>query len=204
MTTVAKMKRLSKDEKNGILMAACISVVSRDGLDRLTTKRVEAESGISERYIFFNFGSKEGLLRETFAFLDRMVVSFIRNSLRRTEGDKDNGGRLLQLWDDLWEMFADNPERLRFYIRYEYSTYFEDISRNDHNSILVPLFEATKNMFKPDVPHDELMRQAFMMLLTSAMRALNSPISMRDGIRDRSGRQALDAIRSGLAGPTAF
>lgn len=184
-------------------MAACISVVSRDGLDRLTTKRVEAESGISERYIFFNFGSKEGLLRETFAFLDRMVASFIMNSLRKTEGNPDNGARLLQLWEDLWEMFADNPERLRFYIRYEYSTYFEDISRADHNAILAPLFEASKDMFKPGVPHDELLKQAFMMLLTSAMRALNSPIPMRDGIRDRSGKQALDAIRSGIAGQTA-
>lgn len=72
------------------LISAVIRFVSREGLENLTTRGIATESGVSERYIFLYFGTKDELLTQTFESLDielfSQIAGYIKSAITEGKG----------------------------------------------------------------------------------------------------------------------
>jgi TetR/AcrR family transcriptional regulator, regulator of biofilm formation and stress response len=67
IVTVGRHRRARGDAREAIL-AAALQVVAREGIDRVTHRRVAAEAGVSPGSTTHHFASREDLLREAFRF----------------------------------------------------------------------------------------------------------------------------------------
>jgi AcrR family transcriptional regulator len=131
--------KAAEDERKDQLLEAAFGVATREGLDRLTVRRVAAEAGLSHGLVHFHFRTKERLL---LALLDRLLertsvlelgpesadvaspldrlVGLLRQEMLRLSSDRAR----IHLFFDFWLMGTRN-RRVRARIRGQLERYRE-------------------------------------------------------------------------------
>ena len=192
-------KQNKKNEKKNALTAATIRFISREGLERLTTKSVEAESGISERYIFLYFSSKDGLLQQTFDQVEKEMAANLCSCIRTAkETCTDNESLLRQAWAGHWKYIISRPNHTRFYIRYFYSEQFERFSREDHSKNTGAVKDLLLPLFKDGDQAEDLLRYAFTTMLSSALAAITGTGSSPAELCERIFRMIFQSMKDQL------
>lgn len=131
--------KAGEEERQEQILAAAMTVATREGLEGLTVRRVAAEAGLSHGLVHFHFKSKarllvallDRLLDRTAAFevgpeimaiespLDRLLA-LLRKEMGRLTSDRDN----IHLFFDFWLMGTRQP-RIRARMRAELERYRE-------------------------------------------------------------------------------
>lgn len=189
-----------QNEKRDALISAVIRLVSREGLESLTTKGIEKESGISERYIFLYFGTKEGLLVQTFDSLDLELYSLFVTALKKAIADEPRKEQCLhKAWVDIWNTITGDMDKTRFFIRYYYSEQFERLSRKSHEKnseefgkLVAPMFTAKSNA-------EDCRRYVFTSLLSAALASSRSTPDENKRSCERTFRYLYDSMKNHLA-----
>ncbi|GEM_PF-444398 len=164
-----------KNEKKEALLNAVIKVTSRDGLERLTTKSVEAESGCSERYIFLYFGSKDAMLTQTFDRVEMRFLNAIAAAFRESVSkEKGTEAFLRRVWYAGWKELSDNPDETKFFIRYFFSEQFVRFSRENHEKNTEPVVNMFAPLFLEGHDARDSIRYVLMSMLSSSLTAINS------------------------------
>ena len=152
------------------LMDATVKIVAEDGLEKLTTRSIASECDLHDAYIYRYFIDKDDLLKRTFLREDKLLNDIILERIRNTNLDELHFREKLELmWMDTWDLFIDNPDKCKFYVRYYYSTNFQDAidEYKEGNKELISTF---KTFFKTDLDVEMLYHYNIDTLLHMAMR----------------------------------
>jgi TetR/AcrR family transcriptional regulator len=85
------------------LFAATLTLVGSKGMAGLTVDDIAAEAGVAKGTVYYNFGSKDGLIEE----LLRYGVDLLADRLRKAEGATDAADTLALLVDGALAFFAE-------------------------------------------------------------------------------------------------
>ncbi|MBR5516754.1 MAG: TetR/AcrR family transcriptional regulator [Firmicutes bacterium] len=152
------------------LMDATISVVARDGIEKLTTRSIASECELHDTYIYRYFIDKDDLLKRTFLREDKLLNNIMLERINNTDLEGLHFRDKLELiWMDAWNLFMDNPDKCKFYVRYYYSEYFQDTvdEYRAENKALMNLF---RSFFDIDTDVSMLYHYNIDTLLHMAMR----------------------------------
>jgi len=181
-------------------MVATMNVIAREGLERLTTKSVESESNISERYIFLLYGNKDALLKQTFDTIEKTYVAVLCSEFRKAfETETKTEVILHRAWLANWKYATGNPVMTKFYIRYYYSEQFERYSKEDHSRNLAPLLEIVRPMFADRKYADDTLGYIFTTMLSSALASITGTQSSDEVLSERIFRMLFQSIKDQLA-----
>lgn len=78
-------RRLKKAERREQLLDAAMTLVRREGVDRLTLARVAEEAGVTKPVVYEHFGDRNGLLLALYAAFDQTQVAELRQALAGAE-----------------------------------------------------------------------------------------------------------------------
>ena len=151
-------------------MDATISVVARDGIEKLTTRSIASECELHDTYIYRYFIDKDDLLKRTFLREDKLLNNIMLERINNTDLEGLHFRDKLELiWMDAWNLFMDNPDKCKFYVRYYYSEYFQDTvdEYRAENKALMNLF---RSFFDIDTDVSMLYHYNIDTLLHMAMR----------------------------------
>jgi AcrR family transcriptional regulator len=87
------------------LFAATLTLVGTKGMATLTVDDIAAEAGVAKGTVYYNFGSKDGLIEE----LLRYGVGLLADRLRKAEAATEASDTLALLVDGLLGFFAEYP-----------------------------------------------------------------------------------------------
>ncbi len=139
------------------LMDATISVVARDGLDKLTTRSIASECELHDTYIYRYFLDKDDLLKRTFMREDKRMIDLMLDSVSKANLEElDFKESLRLLWMPAWEYLIDHPDVCKFYARYYYSVHFEKDALEDFKENNKSLKNKFKSIFSLDKDVDFL------------------------------------------------
>ena len=152
------------------LMDSTVKIVARDGLDKLTTRSIASECGLHDTYIYRYFLDKEDLLMRTFLREDKALTNHMLEQIRGADLEGTHFREKLELiWIPTWRLLIENPEMCKFYVRYYYSTYFEDATeefRHENREIM----DVFKKFFDADFDVEMLYHYNIDTMLHMAMR----------------------------------
>ena len=152
------------------LMDATVKVVARDGLEKLTTRSIANECELHDTYIYRYFLDKEDLLKRTFLREDKLLNDIIFERIRNTDLEGLHFREKFELiWMDAWDLFIENPDKCKFYVRYYFSLYFQDTVR-EYKEGNKELMEIFKSFFDIDTDVAMLYHYNIDTLLHMAMR----------------------------------
>ena len=110
---------------------AAIKTVAEVGIENTHTKDVAALAGFSEATLFRLFGSKEGLLRDTFLYIDKRVSDILsKSALFKNSGNLPLMDAIHEIWKKEYRYLLDNKDHTIFLIRYRYSSLYTPEVRN--------------------------------------------------------------------------
>lgn len=152
---------------------SAVRVVARDGLEKATTKAIDAEAGLNEAYIYKCFSGKDDLLSNAFRQEDENFAALLRNTLpvMRMAGLTWNE-RVFQLWKLSLEFILEKESDCLFYLRYYYSANCRIYACDTHLKCFHALIERTKPTLKPGTNVDMLVHQIFNIMLAFASRVM--------------------------------
>ena len=133
------------------LIEGAIHVISRDGLDKASTKQISLETGLNEAYIYRCFRDKEDLLIQMYNMLDEELMakttSYI-DVMSMTGIDFETRCRVY--FFAVWKFLIENEDRCLAYTRYYYSPYFVKYSAKGHEERFSPLVDRFRRAFKDE------------------------------------------------------
>ncbi|MBR6682550.1 MAG: TetR/AcrR family transcriptional regulator [Clostridia bacterium] len=142
---------MKQDEMRRKLIDGAIHVISRDGLDKASTKHISLETGLNEAYIYRYFRDKEDLFIQMYNQLDEELLakatSYI-DVMGMTAIDFETRCRVY--FFAFWKFLIDNEDRCLAYIRYYYSPYFVKYSAKGHEERFSPLVDRFRKAFKTE------------------------------------------------------
>jgi len=142
---------MKQDEMRRKLIDGAIHVISRDGLDKASTKHISLETGLNEAYIYRYFRDKEDLFIQMYNQLDEELLakatSYI-DVMGMTAIDFETRCRVY--FFAFWKFLIDNEDRCLAYIRYYYSPYFVKYSAKGHEERFSPLVDMFRKAFKTE------------------------------------------------------
>ena len=134
-----------------ILIDRAITVLGSAGMDKVTTKAIVADTGISEVYIYRNFANKEDLLAKAFDKLDEELAAKVALHLHvmyiHSMGYQD---RCRYFFAAVWELLLQDQVKCAAFIRYFYSPYFTKYSAESHRERFDPVVVKFRDAFKED------------------------------------------------------
>ncbi len=80
------LTRMSTKDRREQFVEAAIKIMSREGLDRATTRRIAAEAGTPHGMFHYAFRDKNELLTEVVAALTRQIENILRDAIDPTRG----------------------------------------------------------------------------------------------------------------------
>lgn len=134
-----------------LLIDRAITVLGTAGMDKVTTKAIVADTGISEVYIYRHFANKEDLLTKAFEKLDEELaqkaamhvhVMYVQSMPYRA--------RCQFFFTAVWELLLQNQIKCAAFVRYYYSPYFEKYSAQAHRERFDPLVSKFQDAFRED------------------------------------------------------
>lgn len=129
---------MTREEMRFTLLDSTVKTIEQLGLDKATTRNISRRANLNEAYIYRIFNDKEDLFKETFAQLDREMVTFLQNELESVaEEETDLEAKYRPLFFAFWKYLLDNKGKCLCFIRYYFSPYFKKYSLEDHRELLV-------------------------------------------------------------------
>lgn len=138
---------MKQEEIRHALIEGAIRSIAENGLDKTTTKALAtAAGGYNEVYIYRLFDGKEDLLAKAFSTLDEELLQATTKLMPLLSAeDTPLRERFWAAFCSLWMFMHGNRERCLAYIRYYYSSYFEQYSTEEHRL----RFESFVNQIRP-------------------------------------------------------
>lgn len=170
------MKR--REEVRMLLLRSAVRVVTRDGLERTTTKSLAREAGVNETYIYRCFKNKEDLLRAVLRQEDSAFVEFVLTRLPvLRDASLDWRERCWRLWEPTWEFILRKPDDCVFYIRYYYSANFRRYAMEEHERLFDEIRDEIAPVFLLGRRTSVLLHQLFETMLSFAYRVMNGELA---------------------------
>ena len=169
-----------------LLINNAIHLIADGGFEKATVKALSTCGGdlpgfkMNDVYIYRLFGSKEDLYRAAFARLDSELFHNVRKMLRAANeevGSSDQKVLIFTFLDNLWDYITHDQERCRCYVRYMYSVYFNDVSREAHNELFSGIIEELSPAFKEEADVTAIIHSAFTSLFDFAIRKFNGDLN---------------------------
>lgn len=130
------------------LIDSTVRVIARDGLDKASVRTISSDCQVPNPYIYQFFKDKDDLLISTFTREDTKLAdefSRVFSSVHSLIPDTETRCRVI--WFRLWKYMMDHQESIQFYVRYYYSTYYEQCSQTEHQERFRPLADAIHGCF---------------------------------------------------------
>ena len=165
---------MKQDVIRSSLIDATVRVVSREGLDKATTKRLAQEAGLNEVYIYRSFESKEDLFVKTFEALDRELIDKVLEHLpimSMTQLPIEDRCRMFFM--AVWKFLLRNSQKCLCFIRYYYSPYFKQYSAVGHRRAFRPLIEQFAPAFRQGANTWLLLNHILDAMLSSAVKVFD-------------------------------
>lgn len=187
---------MKQEEIRSKLIEGTIRVISQDGLDKTTTKRISTETGINEVYIYRCFRSKEGLLDKTFASLDLELTEMILQSMP----DSWPQGTSIQerFWLTfcaVWRFLLGNKEKCLSFIRYYYSPYFKKYSYERHMENYRPIIQKIAAIFRAEANVWMIMNHALHVMLDFSVKVFNELLPDNDDTQEHVFRLVYTSVQ---------
>ena len=165
-----------------------IHLVAEGGFEKATTRAIahgspDLPTGIrmNESYIYRLFGGKTQLYDTAFSRLDHQLFGSLHNCVGQV-GDiaSDPKDKLYAVFLRVWRFILGNEDACRCYIRYYYSVYFKDGSRQAHNDLFESILTDFAPLFKERADVTSIMHSVFTTLLDFAIRVYNGDLRDTD------------------------
>ena len=159
------------------LVNETIVVISREGLERTTTKAISLQANLNEAYIYRYFSSKDELFVQVFNVLDNELLATVKTHLGAMMlPDKDLESRCRMFFQGVWRFLLGNKEKCQAFIRYYYSPYFQKYSLEEHQARYRYLVEAFGNFFLPEANTWMLLNHAMSVMLDFAVKVFDGQV----------------------------
>lgn len=164
------------------LIDSTVRVIARDGLDKASIRTISSDCQIPNPYIYQHFKDKDDLFVSSFSREDSILASeflSVFSSVHDAIKDTETRCRLI-CW--LWNYMMEHQESIQFYVRYYYSTYYEQCSKAEHQERL-PLAEAIRGCFEADANVQVLLQYILDNMMNMAMKVYSGELSDNDETR---------------------
>lgn len=163
------------------LINATISVISKEGLDKASTKLIGKAAAMNEAYIYRSFENKEDMFSKAFDFLDEEL-------LRKTMGlvevmyiqGLDFETRCKTYFFGLWEFLLEDRDQCLTYIRYFYSPYFTKFSAAAHQKRFAPLVGKIRPAFREEADVWMILNHILNVMFDFAVKVHNDQMPKED------------------------
>lgn len=114
-----------------MFIEGAIHVVAECGIENARTKQMADYAGFSEASLFRAFGTKEGILRSTFLYIDKKLSDIIsRSEFIENPLSGDFTPQFYSIWHKTFRTLVTNKEETIFLIRYRYSSLYTNEVRS--------------------------------------------------------------------------
>lgn len=172
-----------EEEIKKLLVSNAIHLIASGGFEKATTKELAFCGGnlpevkMNEAYIYRFFGSKENLYDAAFRALDGELFRVFCRCIERIGGFEDGDrGKLNEFFSMTWRFMMANEEHCRCYVRYYYSAYFKEGSREAHRRLFGRMVSKMKPLFKDEADVEAILHSVFTAILDFAVRVYNGEI----------------------------
>ena len=153
---------MEQESMKQAFMECAVRVVTRDGMEKATTKAIAAEAKLNEAYIYKCFSNKDELLSAALHMEDVRLANLLQKTLPVMHmPDLPWKERAYILWKRSWDFILQRPEDCAFYPRYYYSASYCAHAYERHLACFKPLIEKVSKSFKPGTNMDMLVHQIF-------------------------------------------
>ena len=187
---------MKQDDLRQALIDGTIHVISKNGLDKATTKAISKATGINEVYIYRIFESKEKLFEKAFEYLD---VQLVDKALLHVDvmymNEIDYETRCRIYFFAMWRFLIGNKDEIFMYVRYYYSPYFKKNSAEIHKQRFVPLVNKFKDAFKDEAAVWLILNHILNVMLDFALMAHNDEMPKADNYSEHVFRVIYQSIK---------
>ncbi len=124
------------------IIRAIYKIGAKDGMSKVTAKRIAALCDISDCTVFNVFGTKRG-------YLDAAAQTFDRTHMDEVMRYANEGKDIYELWDIMLETFLSDPDGSMYYNRYTLEFGFDPTSRNPRADEFLLAAKAAFNAAAP-------------------------------------------------------
>lgn len=163
------------------LIDGTIRVISCEGLDKASAKRIEAETGINAVYIYRCFEDKEDMFAKAFLYLDNELKEVIleRLPIMYMKGFSVEE-RCRLMFSAVWKFILSDRDKCQCYIHYYYSPYFRKYSYSDHYENYKIVVEKISPAFKGEADVWMILNHILNVMLDFALKVFNSVMPEND------------------------
>jgi len=168
---------LTNEEIRTKLMDATVRVVSLEGLEGASTRKIGEESGIGGTCIYRYFIDRDDLLRRTFSRENERLCTMLTNYLLEAETKQlGNREKIAEMWNRMVDWLLANPETTRLCRYYFNSPHLAKHVLDEHTQALHKQMNALQTIVPDEVELEAYVYTLFDLAFSFAMRILNSPI----------------------------
>ena len=172
---------MKQDEFRRRLIDGTIHVISRDGLDKASTKQIGLETNINQVYIYRCFNDKEDMFSKAFDKLDEELFS---KAMQHIEimylHSMEYEMRCRFYFSAIWNFLLQDRDKCIAYVRYYYSPYFTRYSAESHKRRFKPLVEKFRGAFKDEADVWMILNHILNVMLDFAIKVHNDQMSKED------------------------
>jgi len=168
-----------KQEKiRSALIDGTIRVISKEGLDKASTKQIGIETSVNEAYIYRCFADKEDMFARAFDSLDEELFT---ETMRHIEvmymTEMEFVLRCRVYFSAVWKFLLGNRDKCLTYVQYFYSPYFTKHSAKDHEMRFAPLVHKFRDAFRDEADVWMILNHILNVLLDFAVKVHNGIMS---------------------------
>lgn len=109
------------------LVESTIKIGARDGIEKVTTRKIAAGAGLAEAYIYQHCKDKTELLEETFMEIRSRIGRTLEYAASRIDPKTAHVDYIARiLWCAYWNYLLENEEELRFFLNFHHSGYYTE------------------------------------------------------------------------------
>lgn len=172
---------MKQDEIRLKLIDGTIRVISKDGLEKATTKQIATQTSINEAYIYRCFADKDDLFAKVFDTLDEELVAKATQyiSVMYTKGLPFEM-RCRLYFSAIWSFMLGSKDRCLAFVRYYYSPYFVNFSAETHKKRYQPIVDTFKSAFKDEADVWMILNHILNVMLDFAVKVHNNQMPSED------------------------
>lgn len=172
---------MKQDEFRRRLIDGTIHVISRDGLDKASTKQIGLETNINQVYIYRCFNDKEDMFSKAFDKLDEELFS---KAMQHIEimylHSMEYEMRCRFYFSAIWNFLLQDRDKCIAYVRYYYLPYFTRYSAESHKRRFKPLVEKFRGAFQDEADVWMILNHILNVMLDFAIKVHNDQMSKED------------------------
>lgn len=136
------IKRRNKEEVKQTLHRALYQVVTREGIEGVTVRKISKASELSDPYIYQCYKNLGEMMEAAFLEIDSEVAALVEQVLEDQAPQEDTGESLNHscwvMWKAYWDFLMSEPEKTIFYWRYYQSARYTKEFLETRKHILLP------------------------------------------------------------------